>query len=231
MAAPYIPARDVDLVTWATNFSTLITAAPATYGLTPTDASNIAAAVAAYNAAYTLAVNPSTRTPTTVADKDTQKLAMIPIVRTYASQIRLNPGVMNSDKIALGLNLPNNSPAPIPRPNTAPVVTITNAQPLRHVMKFRDETAQPTSRAKASNSIGMELWRGIDSIALTDPTACTFIGMMVKVPFVSDFDAPDAGKIATYFGRWANRAGSVGNNTALTGPWSNAVSQTIVGAG
>lgn len=228
---PYIPPRDTDLVTWADNFSTLITAAPATYALTPTDAATIAALVATWDDAYTVANNPTTRSPTTVAAKNTAKNAMLPVVRTYASQIRLNPGVADSDKIALGLNLPNNSPSPIPAPSTTAVLTITSATPLRHTLKFRDETASPTSRAKAPNSIGCEIWRGVSTIALTDPSQCSFYGMAVKVPFYSDFDSGDAGKIATYFGRWANRAGSAGNNIAVTGPWGVAISQTIVGTG
>lgn len=231
MAAPYIPPRDVDLVNWADNFSALITAAPATYGLAPADASIIAAAVSAYDSAYADATNPGTRTPVTIAAKNTAKLAMLPILRTYASQIRLNPGVANMDKVDLGLNLPNNSPAPIPAPSTIPVITIINATPLRHTMKFRDEVASPTSRAKAPLTIGMELWRVIDTVGKTDPDLASFYGTMVKVPFVSEFDAGDVGKVATYFGRWVNRAGAVGINRSLTGPWSAAVSMTIVGTG
>lgn len=231
MAAPYIPPRDVDLVNWADNFSTLISASPPTYGLAPADAVIIAAAVASYDSTYADATNPGTRTPVTIAAKNTAKLAMIPILRTYASQVRLNPGVANADKIDLGLNLPNNTPAPIPAPSTIPVLTIMNATPLRHTMKFRDEMASPTSRAKAPLSIGMELWRVVDTVAKTDPALASFYGTMVKVPFVSEFDAADVGKVATYFGRWVNRAGAVGNNQALTGPWSAAASMTIVGTG
>lgn len=231
MPQPYIPARETDLLTWADNFSSLITATPSTYGLDAAAALTIQTSVNTWDTAYAAAVNPGTRTPVTIAAKNSAKLAMIPIVRTYASQIRLNPGVANSDKIDLGLNLPNNSPAPKPAPSTIPVVTIMNATPLRHTLKFRDEMSSPTSRAKAPQCIGMELWRGISTVALTNPADALFYGTIVKVPFFSDFDAPDAGKVATYFGRWVNRAGSPGNNQALTGPWSNAVSMTIVGAG
>lgn len=231
MAAPYIPPRDTDLVTWADNFAALITASPGTYGLTAGDAVTIQSLVDAWDLAYAAAANPVTRTPVTVAAKNSAKFAMLGTVRTFASQIRLNAGVTNGDKVALGLNLPNNSPTPIPAPATMPVVTIMTATPLRHTLKFRDEMASPTSRAKAANAIGMEIWRGINTIALTDPADCVFYGSAVKVPFFSDFDAPDAGKVATYFGRWSNRAGSAGNNINLTGPWSNAVSMTIVGAG
>lgn len=231
MSVPYIPPREVDLVNWADNFATLITAAPATYGLAAGDATIIQGLVNAWDAAYAAGTDPGTRTPVTVAAKNTAKLAMLPVVRTYASQIRLNPGVANSDKLNLGLNLPNNSPSPIPTPSTQPVVIVMQAINLRHILKFRDETASPTSRAKAPGSIGLELWRGIGTTPIVDPALCTYIGTFVKVPFNSDFDAGDAGKIATYFGRWVTRAGSVGYNQALQGPWSNAVSFGIVGGG
>jgi len=228
---PYIPARETDLVDWADNFAALITASPGTYGLAAPDAVIIQTAVNNWDAAYAAATNPGTRTPVTIAAKNTSKLAMLPIVRTYASQIRINPGVDNSDKIDLGLNLPNNNPAPIPAPATTAVLTIISATPLRHTLKFRDEVASPTSRAKAPNAIGCEIWVGISTIGLVDPASCKFYGTAVKVPFFVDYDVADVGKVATIFGRWSNRAGSVGNNINLTGPWGTAVSQTIVGTG
>lgn len=238
MAAPYIPPRDVDLDAWSQNFANLITATPATYGLDPTAAAAIQTLVDAYHAAYLIGgsagrvpVNPSTRTPVTVGDKNTQKQAMLPVVRAYASQIRLNPGVADSDKLALGLNLPNNAPAPKPAPSTAPVLTIVNTLALRHVLKFRDETASPTSRAKAPQCIGLELHVTIAVAAATDPDASPYFGTFTKVPFNVDFTAPDAGKVATYWGRWINRAGAVGNNQALIGPWSTGISQVVPSAG
>ena len=50
--APYIPVKDADLANWLDNFSALITASPATYGLVAGDAVAIAAQVAAWDAAY-----------------------------------------------------------------------------------------------------------------------------------------------------------------------------------
>lgn len=231
MSVPYIPPREVDLINWADNFANLITADPPLYGLDAIAASIIQSQVDAWDLAYAAATDPGTRTPVTVGAKNTAKLAMLPIIRAYASQIRINPGVADADKIDLGLNLPNNSPAPIPAPATSPVITIIKAVPLRHVLKFRDEVASPTSRAKAPNCIGLELRRTIDTVAKTDPDAALYYGTMVKVPFNSDFDNADVGKICTYFARWINRAGSAGNNQALTGPWSAAQSMSIVGTG
>jgi hypothetical protein len=231
MPQPYIPARETDLVTWADNFATLITATPATYGLTAGDATTIQAAVDTWDSAYAVANSPTTRTPTTIAAKNTAKNAMLPILRSYASQIRLNPGVADADKIALGLNLPNNTPSPVPTPVTAPVVTISANEPLRITLRSRDTGSPATSRARAANTIGMELWVAVGDTAAVDPETASFVGMAVKVPFHVDFDVSQVGSIATFFGRWAVRSGSPGENIARRGPWSSAISQTIVGTG
>ena len=231
MPQPYIPSRETDLVTWADNFAALLTAAPATYGVTSADALIVQAAVDTWDAAYALAVNPSTRTPTTVAAKNTAKNAMIPIIRSYASQIRLNPGVADADKIALGLNLPNNTPTPVPTPVTAPILNISANEPLRMTFRMRDTGSPSNSRAKAPNTIGMEIWTVVGDSAAVDPALASFQGMAVKVPFHLDFDPADVGSVLTIFGRWAVRSGTVGENIARRGPWSSAVSQTIVGTG
>ena len=80
MASPYIPPRDPELSTWLANFNARIAVAPATYGLTPADSVAINTAVAAFQTAYTAAINPSTRTPVTVSTKDTQKVATVALV-------------------------------------------------------------------------------------------------------------------------------------------------------
>lgn len=226
---PYIPTTDSGLDSWAANFSTLITASPGTYGLVAADALTIAAAQASYNAAYLLGgsagtpptpVNPSTFTRVTVAAKNSAKIALQVIVRTYASQIRLNPGVSNANKTALGLNLPNNSPSPIPAPSTFPVLTIVAiAQGLMQI-RFADNLT-PASRKKPFGALQMELWRGIDPAVIITPDSCTLVAVVTKNPYVSTFaDPADAGKKATFFARWLTRRG-------LSGPWSAGVSATI----
>lgn len=219
MAAPYIPPKDADLLAWGDNFADLITASPATYGLSAPDAVTVQGAQDDFAAALALATNPTTRTEVTVAAKNTAKLAAIGIFRTYASQIRLNPGVMNSDKLALGLNLPNNTPAPIPAPTTVPLLTFIGATPGQHTLRFADQDT-PDSRGKPQNVIGMQLFMAVDTTAKTDPADCSFYVQATKNPFAVTFGAGDAGKIATYFGRWVTRKG-------LVGPWSARMTATV----
>lgn len=229
MSAPYIPTKDDALDAWALNFSTLITASPATYGLVAADAVAIANAYTLWHAAFLLGGssgnpptpnNPSTFTRVTVAAKNSEKIAGTQLWRTYASQIRLNPGVTNADKLALGLNLPNNSPTPIPAPATFPILSIVASGPLIQVIRFAD-SATPSLRKKPTGVIQMQLFRGVGTTPIVDPAACDLVSSPTKQPVQTVFSNPaDAGKIATYFARWVTRRG-------LVGPWSTAVSQVI----
>lgn len=220
MAAPYIPPKDADLAAWAENFSDLITANPTTYGLQAADAVVIAAANAPWQAAYLVAVNPGTRTTVTIAAKNAAKVAFITLARTYASQIRINPGVANADKLDLGLNLPNNSPSPIPPPATWPILAVPTAGPALHEIRFADSSS-PASRAKPPLVVQMQLFRGVGVAPIVDPALTQFLAGVTKNPYQSVFTDPtDAGKVATYFARWLNRNGEVG-------PWSAPVSMIV----
>ena len=84
----YLPAREAELGQWVTNFSTLISASPGTYGLVAGDASTIATYSSAFTSALAVVNNPATKTRATVAAKDGAKAAMLDIVRAYAMQVR-----------------------------------------------------------------------------------------------------------------------------------------------
>jgi hypothetical protein len=112
--AQYLPANEEALRSWSRNFATLVGAEPGRYGLSPLDAATIRTAVDTFDTALTRARKPGTRTKPAVAAKDAAKAAYIATVRRYAITIRDNRGVSNADKLALGLNLINNSRARLP---------------------------------------------------------------------------------------------------------------------
>ena len=111
--APYIPAKDAQFDAWLNNFSTLISAAPATYGLVAGDATTIAAQYSSWHAAYLLCTSKSTKTANAVSAKNTAKVTALAIIRPYAQTISNNPGVTSANKIALGLNPKTSTPSPI----------------------------------------------------------------------------------------------------------------------
>lgn len=223
---PYIPPKDADLANWADNFSDLATASPGTYGLLTADAVAIAAVVTPFLSAYSTAINPSTRTPVTVAAKDVARTNMLDLVRPYAVAISLNAGVLTSDKIAIGVNPRTSTPTPVATPTTSPVLGISAAGNLVHVIRARDEESSPTSKAKPYGVTQMQLWAAAVTIATPTPTPdeTTLKQIVTKVPTQAFWDSDDAGKKAVYYARWQTRTG-------LVGPWSSPVDMTIAAGG
>jgi len=224
MPAPYIPNRDTDLLAWSANFSTLISASPGTYGLAAGDATAIATQNTGWAAAYALAVNPSTRTPTTIANKDTAKINLLAVERPYAQRIANNAGVLSSDKIALGLNPRTNTPTKIPRPVTNPVLTIDTALTFQHVIRARDSLASPTVKAKPFGALQLEL-HGLAQ-ATGSPTLALdlwpVLASSTKTPSIISWSPTNVAQTAFYAARWITRTG-------LTGPFSPVISFTIAG--
>lgn len=220
--APYIPNRDTDFNDWSGNFSTLITASPGSYGLVAADAVAIAAATATWAAAYASAINPSTRTPTTVSAKNTAKINLLAIDRPYATTISANAGVSSGNKIALGVNPRTSVPAPITAPTTAPVLSLVSAPPLQHICRYRDETASPSVKSKPYGVVQIQIFANTSITAITDPALLDFKGVSTKSPFLVAWDSEDRGKQAYYAARWITRTG-------LVGPWSTVADFTVAG--
>jgi hypothetical protein len=218
--APYIPTKDSDLDLWLANFSTLISASPATYGLMTSDAVAIAAAVAAWHAAYLLVTSPTSKTAQTVSDKNTQKVTVLALIRPYAQTISLNAGVSSADKIALGLNPRTSTPSPITPPTTSPVLTIQSAPNLALILRFRDSAASPSVKAKPYGVTSCEVYGNISVTPVTDPTTLMYAGSPTKSPFQLTFPSGSVGKQFYMAARWKTRTGGFG-------PWSPIINFTV----
>jgi|SRR5919204_47031 hypothetical protein len=234
--APYIPPKDADLFSWSDNFATLITASPTTYGLVSSDATAINNVVSPWLSAYTIAVNPSTRTGPSVSAKDTARAAMLAVVRPYAIQIRNNMGVSDSAKLDLGLNIPSQARTPILVPQTQPLLSIVAATPLSHTLRYADSNS-PQLRSKPAGARAVGIVQVVGLTPGADPTVAvpsilvnsalavpSAAGLATRQPFAALQDVTNVGKIATYWARWVGQRGDVG-------PWSLPVSMTIAGTG
>ena len=196
--APYIPAKDSAFSSWLANFSTLITASPATYGLTSGDATAIAAQETTWAAAYALVTSPSTKTAETVSAKNVARINAQATVRPYAQTIVLNAGVSNSAKIALGLNPRTSTPIPITTPTTYPALTIVSALPLQHIIRYRDQLASPSVKSKPYGVTQMQLYGSTSITPITDPALLDFLGVNTKSPFAQTWASADVGQRAYY---------------------------------
>ena len=225
MQNPYIPSRDADFDSWLNNFDTLLTASPTTYGLTAPAAVIVAGVTATWNSDYATATNPGTRTTPAIAAKDASRNAATATVRPYAIQISRNAGVSNMDKTNIGVNLPNPGRTPIPPPTTQAVLSLVSAIHNQQTLAYRD-SATPTSKAKPFGAISLEVWQAIGTSPAVSPATASPLTLATKSPFVVGTLSGDAGKFATYFGRWTTRSGPGGQ--AQSGPWSAPLSVVIV---
>lgn len=217
MAAPYIPTTDAGVSSWLLNFSTLITAAPTDYGLTSGNAVTIDAQNTAYQAAYSLATDPSTRTPSTVAAKDAAKSAALAVVRPFAMQINANPSVTDEQRSDLGLTIRKIVPTPIPAPTAVPGLALVMLTPLAALIRSFN-TATPTSKAKPYGAATVEIVQSVGTVFATDPSQCSFVNGFSKSPLSLDFTSDDVGKKCTVFARYATKGSYAG--PSLKGPWS-----------
>jgi len=219
----YIPTSDAALDAWSANFSTLITADPGLYGLVSADAVAIAAAVDLYHDAYQIAglsgtppktpLNPSERTPTTIADKDSKKSAMLPVIRFYAQNIRNNVGVTNEDKTALGITIVKTTPTPIPAPVSVPILSFVANGTNSTQFSWRDSLT-PTVKRRPFGAIGIQLFRSFTTPAPSTPAPSEIIGVFTKAPFSVPGDDAHAGDVARYWGRWVTQRQLVGDYSA-----------------
>src|ERR1051326_3371409 len=91
--ADYIPHKDADLLSFASNMSTKITATPVAFGLLVADDTNLAKLLTAFSPDLPLAPPPGTRTAVSVASKDTARVALVPDIRSLAKRVQATPTV------------------------------------------------------------------------------------------------------------------------------------------
>ncbi len=212
MSAPYIPAKESSFITWAMNFSTLITASPGTYGLQASDATAISNVNTPYQAAYLVAKNPTTRSPTTVATKNTARVNALAVMRPYAVLISRNAGVSPSNKVALGVNPQTSTPTPVPAPTTYPVLSVPSALTGGLVIRFRDELASPSVKAKPPGATYL-LMRAITMASGTPSAAIStwpIVAVQTKSPFTLDTSSLTTGESIYMAGQWRTRKGLAG---------------------
>lgn len=225
MQAPYIPAKDADFALWLENFATLIAAAPTTYGLASGDATVISAANTAFQAAFLDATNPTTRTSATIAEKDAQRASATSTVRPYAVAVSRNSGVLDVDKVAVGVNLFPVGRTPVPPPITQPVLNLVQGTPGVLTLGYADAST-PASKAKPVGVTGLQIFVSLGTAPVSDPALATFREVATKSPVQLGFSGPDAGKVASIFGRWVTRSGAGG--VASVGPWSSPLAAVVM---
>jgi hypothetical protein len=218
--APYIPTKQALLASWLANFSTLISAGPAAYGLVASDATAIAGMNSSFQAAFLLCTSPTTKSASVVAAKNVSLATILPQIRAYAQTIANNPGVSSAAKIALGLNPKTSTPAQITAPTSNPILSVQALGNLTATLRYRDSAASVSVKAKPFGSVVCQLYALVSLTAVTDPNTLSPIVAMTKSPTIVSLSAYAAGSQLYLAARWGTRK-------QLFSPWSPIISLTV----
>jgi hypothetical protein len=220
MRTDWVPSADVDLDLFCQNFSTKITATPASYGLIAGDATSFATLKTDFTTKLAAATNPSTRTKVTVASKDTSRAALNAALRSLAKRVQAYTSITSALLTDLGLTVRDTVSSPIAAPSTKPILSLAILASLAHNLRFADETT-PTSRARPFGVVGLQVFYAYETGADTSSSeAMHFEGVASKINYPITYPAAAAGKTATVRARWFNRRGEVG-------PLSDPVTLTV----
>jgi hypothetical protein len=219
MGKDYIPEKDGMAAVWMGAFAAGIAKAPGAYMLSPPDVAIIQQVVAEFQHELPVATAPATRTKGTVHSKNQARARAEALLRLYAQQIKLNRGISDASKLAIGVPPPNTARSRRDVPLSSPVVSVVAATQGAHTLAYKD-TITP-GRAMPFGAVCLQVFRAISEDGpVRDPADARLCGCFTRSPAVVTFRAEDNRKTATYFARWASRRGEFGN-------WSMPTSFTI----
>lgn len=181
MAGNFYQGTDAGLLEGSANFSTLITGAFATYGLTTGQASAYATLNTTYASAYHAAKDPGTRTSVTVSAKNAARLALRSSARLLAAIIKATPTVTNSQLLALGLSV-HSTPMPIPAPTDAPALDVASVNAWTVKIKLHDATSG-SKRGKPPGVSGASVFTYVGATPPADLASWQFEGNTGRVNF------------------------------------------------
>lgn len=121
----FLPDADGPFAAWCRNFIAAVAADPTRYGLTLSDAAELEAVLAAFEAAFATALDPATRTSVAVCIKNQARAALERLLRSAAHRVQSFPGTGAGDRTALGLSDRTPRGSRIGPPQTQPVLSRT----------------------------------------------------------------------------------------------------------
>lgn len=225
---PYIPRSDAEFSPFAQQFCNAINNDPARYMMSPADGQWLMQALQRFLAALAVATNNANRTHGTIAAKQDARSILQGLIRDYSAHIRANKGIVDEDKINVGVPPGNIVRKKRRCPTTAPLLNYIGSLPGIDQLVFHDSNTT-TSKMKPYGAERLELWRAYSILAgpnaepMPKKEDAKLVGSFKKSKMLieTDLEQEACGARPTYWGRWVGFHGDVG-------PWSLALNTTIV---
>lgn len=211
---PYLPTTIAGLLAWGLNFVTLLSAAPASYGLSAGDATACQDAYDAWEPVQNQALSPDTKTKAITAEAAALKADFLAIVRPRATSISSNASVSAELKTGIGVTLPTSVRTNVTPPTSAPTLSLV-AVGVGTVKINYQNPETPNSKKAPRGCGGVALYISFGTAAATDPTSAPLFTRLTKSPGTINVPG-QAGKVATIWGRFETKNGVAGGQVGMS---------------
>jgi hypothetical protein len=216
-----LPTKKDEFRVWKAQFLARIQANAGAWGLDAGDVANFAMVCADLDAKRAAQLSALAEAKAATEAEEAARSIVVQQVRSFARQLKANPGIEDADIVSLGLKPRDRTPTRATVPDAAPIGAIVRHARLTHVLRIRNAET-PDSVAKPRGVVGCEVWRWIGPAAPPDIADYTYLGTAYKSRFEARAKSEDAGQTAWYRLRWITTRGE-------TGTWSAEVVATILG--
>ncbi len=220
MTTDYIPRSDAGFDIFQDNFINGVQPKLMLWGIPNTEFTALTGLRIAWNMAWLKAKNKDTRSRADVqAKKDARKVYQSALRKFVMEWIAFNSKVMDADREALGLNVKDTEPTPMPILDRAPDVTIEEIRHLVHKLRLTDPL-NPHTQAKPKGIRYIQVFRCFGEDVPTSVEQYHLAGDATRFIYRVNFVEADEGKMVWYIARYVNTRG-------VPGPWSNEISATV----
>ena len=218
-----IPTRQGAKADWMSNLATVVGVNSDDYFVEKSQAAALTAAVNAFVSAMNVINNPSTKTRTTVAAKNTAEAAAMAISKVMIGAIRPNGQISDQMKVAAGIP-PINGRSPVPPVTVRPAVDIVSVTGRQVTVSIHD-SASSVKRGKPAGAIAAYVYAFVGTTYPSDPSMWAFNGAATKSKYDVNFPESVANGAQVWVcAAWVNRRGE-------TGPVSVPISTNVQGGG
>jgi hypothetical protein len=179
------PSREADLLTFLSNFNSILVASGVSYGLTAGQVSGFTALFTAYETAL-VACEPDVRSKPAVVTKNLARDAVKTGAFNLAMILAVSSTVTPAQKLALGIT-PRATPTPIPTPSSAPAIEVVSA--FNRTLRIRlHDAASGVRRGMPTGVSGVNVFSFVGATPPEDIGAWKFEGGSGKSLVDVNFD-------------------------------------------
>lgn len=210
----YLPSGDSELLGFAQNYSTVITANPTSVGLTVPIATQLSSLVTTFQTKLSALETPANRNPIAFQQKQEAKKELVAYIRETARQIQGTMTVTDVQRAQLRLTIHDVTPTPAEPIDVAPALTVLKT--YGHSIHIRVRDASGAVRGRIPQADGCIIYSFVGATPPAGSEGWHCEGPMSKDTMLVAFDpALPVGTKVYLTAQWFNTRGSGPGSTPV----------------